>query len=98
MKKILLCSLLFAFFLSLQAQTRIAIIAGAHSSTIKQDQSTSNYKSRIGLHAGALLDVPISSSFSFQPSAMFTNKGRKYETDSLKSWQYVNYIDVPLNL
>ena len=98
MKKIVSCSLLFALFLSSQAQTRIAIIGGVHSSTIKEDQSTDNYKSRIGLHAGALLDVPISSSFSFQPSAMFTNKGRKFETDSLKAWQYVNYIDVPLNL
>ncbi|MDP9229226.1 MAG: PorT family protein, partial [Bacteroidota bacterium] len=98
MKRITLCLTLLSLFFISQAQTRVAIIGGVHSSTVKGDDVSvddNTYGSRTGFHAGFLLDVPFSSHFSFQPAAMFTNKGRKSDNETaLKPSQYVNYIDV----
>lgn len=67
------------------------------------------YTGRIGLHAGFVADIPFSSksTVSFQPGIVFYHKGRKYSQTfnppnvtiiNKKSTQFVNYIDVPLNL
>src|SRR5687767_6190925 len=69
----------------------------------------SKYSSRTGVHFGFLADLQLgpSSKFYFQPGVVFYNKGRKfsntydttvYEYSSIDAIQYVNYIDVPLNL
>ncbi len=67
------------------------------------------FSGRIGIHGGFLADIPFSSksNFSFQPGVIYHQKGRKFSqtftpgADSIvnqKSTQYVNYIDLPLNL
>lgn len=66
-----------------------------------------NYSARTGAHFGVLADIPIGGNqkFTFQPGIIFNNKGRKYEEYidsagddySMKSAQYINYIDMPLN-
>jgi OOP family OmpA-OmpF porin len=72
--------------------------------TIKQ-----NYKPRTGIHFGLNADLPISKSgsFTFQPNVLFYHKGRKYneimdttfsDTLNLKRSEFLNYLDVPLNL
>lgn len=68
-----------------------------------------NYKGRAGLHFGFLADLQlgIKSSFYFQPGVFYYHKGRKFSQQfdptssfiiSKKSTQYINYIDVPLNI
>ncbi|MBI5370535.1 MAG: OmpA family protein [Sphingobacteriales bacterium] len=68
-----------------------------------------HYKGRIGFHTGFVADIPFSpkSKLFFQPGVLFYNKGRKYAQVfdppvgtivSQKSTQYVNYVDIPLNL
>ena len=93
-----MCLMLLAMVCILQAQTRVAIMGGVHSASIKTDDASYENNSRTGIHAGFLLDVPFSSRFSFQPAAMYSQKGAKFESPTLKTWQYVNYIDIPLNL
>jgi OmpA-OmpF porin, OOP family len=72
--------------------------------TIKQ-----NYKPRTGVHFGLNADLPISKSgsFTFQPNVLFYHKGRRYseimdttlhDTLNLKHSEFLNYLDVPLNL
>src|SRR6185503_17546926 len=73
------------------------------------DSIKSNFSARTGAHFGFLADLPFKpgSKLSFQPAVIFFNKGRKYAQDfdtstssiaSKTSTQYINYVDVPLNL
>lgn len=67
------------------------------------------YTGRVGFHGGFLADVPFSpnSKVFFQPAVIFQNKGRKFSRNfdpttstitQQNATQYINYIDVPLNL
>jgi OOP family OmpA-OmpF porin len=68
------------------------------------------YEPRIGFHIGFLADFPLSptSKFYFQPAIEYFNKGRKFSQstknsagDSVfqtNSFQFLNYIDIPLNI
>jgi OmpA-OmpF porin, OOP family len=73
------------------------------------DSLKNNYSGRVGFHFGFIADLPLTtkSNLSFQPGVIYYNKGRKYaqrfnppvnDVTSFTSTQYVNYIDVPLNL
>ncbi|HVZ56411.1 MAG TPA: OmpA family protein [Chitinophagaceae bacterium] len=67
------------------------------------------YTPRTGFHGGLLAELPFSpkSRFFLQPGVLITNKGRKYAqstnipdplVERFDSTQYLNYIDVPVNL
>lgn len=68
-----------------------------------------NYSPRTGIHFGLNADLPFgkSGNFTFQPNVLFYHKGRKYneimdttfsDTLNLKRSEFLNYVDVPLNL
>jgi OmpA-OmpF porin, OOP family len=68
-----------------------------------------NYNGRIGFHTGFIADIAFSpkSKLFFQPGVIYYNKGRKYAQSfdppvgtivRQQSTQYINYIDIPLNL
>ena len=69
----------------------------------------SGYSNRTGAHFGFIADLQlgVKSKFYAQPGVMFYNKGRKfysnYDTSvynyfSIDAKQFINYIDIPLNL
>ena len=114
-------SLLFTAFLLVSwqisnAQLRIALAGGAHSSTIVETNDLPNwselesgYSNRTGAHFGFIADLQlgVNSKFYAQPGVMFYNKGRKYYSSydtavynyfSVDAKQFVNYIDIPLNI
>jgi len=72
------------------------------------DSISNNYSARTGVHFGFMADLPASptSKIYFQPGIVFYNKGRKYESPydsvgdvkSFTASQFINYIDVPLNV
>lgn len=73
------------------------------------DSVQKDYSGRTGVHAGFIADMPIagSSIFYLQPGIIYFNKGRKYFSSkdtsnnnirSISRTQYINYIDMPLNL
>ena len=72
------------------------------------DSIKNNYSSRTGIHAGFMADIRLSSTSKlyFQPAILFSMKGRKYTAPydsaglvkTFNSSQFVNYIEVPLNL
>lgn len=68
-----------------------------------------NYSGRPGFHTGFLADIPFSakSVLFFQPGVIYYTKGRKFSQSfdppvgtviRNESTQYINYVDVPLNL
>ncbi|MEO5564783.1 MAG: outer membrane beta-barrel protein, partial [Chitinophagaceae bacterium] len=68
-----------------------------------------NYSQRTGVHFGLNADLPIDKkgNFAFQPGVLFYHKGRKYnevldttlhDTLNWKRNEFLNYIDIPLNL
>jgi len=73
------------------------------------DNLESKYSSRTGVHFGFMADLQLGpvSNLYFQPGVVLVNKGRKFsntydtsvfEYSSIDAAQYVNYIEVPLNL
>ncbi len=69
------------------AQPRIAIVAGGHQSTIKEENNLPGwdtlkgfYSGRAGTHIGFIADLPFStnSPLFFQPGVVFYHKGRKF--------------------
>ena len=117
MRKAFLLSVAIIFFSHFSyAQFRIGIVAGAHQSTVLEENDLSDwdslktfYSGRIGFHLGFVADLPFgpSSKLFFQPGVIYYNKGRKFARrydpsvsviTSESRTQYVNYIDVPLNL
>ena len=69
------------------------------------------YSPRVGFHIGLMGDFPLAtkSKFYFQPGVEFFNKGRKFQQITkngvgdtsvylTNSFQFLNYIDIPLNL
>lgn len=83
--------------------SRFAFTAGASLANYKykSDGASMNEKSKIGITAGILADIPINNEFSFQPAVNYVQKGTKSEyTDygaTQKSSMTVNCIEVPLN-
>ncbi|MFI5129929.1 MAG: OmpA family protein [Chitinophagales bacterium] len=92
MKRILLAVLfsIFTIFIS-RAQIRIAFVGGGQQSKILEENNLpgwdtlkENYSGRTGVHFGFVADLPFSTSshFYFQPSVLFYNKGRNYQSNS----------------
>ena len=89
--------ILFLFAQSLlHAQAKFGILVGPHSSTIFESNSVPGwfnvkgfYSSRLSLHGGVTLDVPFSdkSPVHFQPSLMFSGKGRKFDPGYAVGWR-----------
>lgn len=83
-----------ALFISLlcftvsKAQLRVAILGGANSSEVLEQNNIPNwetqknlYSPRTGVHLGFSADLPFKekSRFTFQPGVIYYNKGRNYE-------------------
>lgn len=104
MKKAIFLAVITALCCKAESQSpRIGIFAGPSFANMhsKVDGETDNGKSKIGVMAGVVVDVPLSSQFSFQPGLQFVQKGTKDEqtnggiTEKVKLG--INYIEMPLN-
>ncbi|HLG38906.1 MAG TPA: porin family protein, partial [Chitinophagaceae bacterium] len=73
------------------------------------DSLKNKYSARTGIHFGFIANLPISagSNFYFQPGIIFSNKGRTFadrydttvsQTLSVNSSEFINYLEMPLNL
>jgi hypothetical protein len=105
MKKNLLPVLFAVCFISASAsaqKTRFGINAGVSLANLyaKEDGQSQNGKSKAGLIAGVMLDVPISSHFSFQTGLNFVQKGTTDEAEGvdISAKINVNYLELPAYL
>lgn len=93
MKKILLFAIMIISFTA-ESQT-FGIKGGLNLSNVSNLYfEEADPQAKLGLNAGAFVNIPVSSSISLQPEVLFNAKGLKYGsgTDEL------NYISVPLML
>jgi len=131
MKRVfLIVSLIIFLVIGSHGQLKVAIVGGGHQSKVLEDNNTpywdslkKNYSGRNGVHLGFMADLRLNdrSNFYFQPSVLFTTKGRNYKSRSVDTTvvfkrsfglddslvyttysqsrkQFINYIDIPLNL
>ncbi|MBS1621822.1 MAG: PorT family protein [Bacteroidetes bacterium] len=104
MKKTIISVIIAALCFKAQSQnTSLGVFAGVSIANMhsKVDGETDNGKSKIGVLAGLVLDIPIDEQFSFQPGLQFVQKGTKEEetsggfTEKVKLG--INYFEIPLN-
>ncbi|MEO5638555.1 MAG: OmpA family protein, partial [Chitinophagaceae bacterium] len=119
-KNCFLLVLLFTASVSF-AQVKIGLIGGPQTASITEKNSIPNwdsttgkyYTGKSGIHIGIMAEIPFGSSshFYFQPSAMYSEKGRNftknldanigdslfYSFNTTKNLT-IQYIDIPLNI
>ena len=114
------CLLLMALFTAVSsfAQVKVGIVGGPQTSNITEkntvagwDSTTGQfYKGKSGIHLGLTAEIPLGGIVYFQPSILYTDKGRSFtkilDTMTPDSSFYsfnttqnlsIQYIDVPLN-
>src|SRR5258708_27775828 len=95
-KRVFLLFLAIGSYMSMQAQVRLGLLGGIHSSKVLETNNLPGWdstvkpfqSSRSGFQLGVILEVPIGrSGLFFQPALIYTTKGRKYykNNDSLTS-------------
>jgi OmpA-OmpF porin, OOP family len=108
--------MLFVAALSNSQPYRIGMIGGIHQSKVLEtadlpgwDSLKNKYSARTGIHFGFMANLPFNtgSNFYFQPSMIFSNKGRSFamrydtaisQTLTVNSSEFINYLEMPLNL
>lgn len=100
MKKIIFSVFLTIFCLSTiySQDTRFGALAGVTFASVKgkiagQEQNTD---SKVGLKLGVFANIPLSSSFSFQPQLNWAQKGGKEEQSGVTYTETYNYLEIPL--
>jgi len=98
MKKLLIVFVAVAFVATVNAQgsTTFGVKAGANLSSWNGDD-VEGVKSKIGFHAGGIVNIPVSSMFSVQPEVLFSLEGAKSEDDDdIKD--NLSYVNIPVML
>jgi hypothetical protein len=71
--------------------------AGANFSMFGGDDND-GFDSKIGFHAGGLVNIPVSSMFSVQPEVLFSAEGAKMKDDPDDIKYNLGYINIPVLL
>ncbi|MEW7278131.1 porin family protein [Aquimarina sp. 2201CG1-2-11] len=106
MKKLLLFAVLTSLSLVSNAQEeeiRFGAKAGINFATITGDE-TDNVGGKTGFHVGAVVEIPLSEKFAFQPEILYSTQGSKYEssfevfneTTTEETTTKLNYLNIPL--
>jgi opacity protein-like surface antigen len=87
-----------AFALTSSAQVKFGGKAGINLANVsgKEEGDKTDYDSKVGLHIGALVEIPISESFSVMPELNFDQLGAKDEFLGQELKLNLNYISVPV--
>ncbi|AXT49539.1 PorT family protein [Aquimarina sp. BL5] len=60
------------------------------------DDADDDAESKLGFHIGAVVEIPITEKFAFQPELLFSTQGVKEEEAGVDFKLNLNYINVPL--
>lgn len=79
---------------------RFGIKAGINGSNLYDDASATDKKSRVGVTAGAFLQIPLAKGrMSLRPELLFTTKGGAYDLAGGERPDFkINYIEIPISL
>jgi len=98
MKKLLLVAALgtcFSGAISAQELT-YGPEAGVNLANVSGDMPNTSMK--LGLKAGAVVNIPAGGGFYLQPGLFFSQKGFKTEILGIKATTNINYIELPVNV
>lgn len=95
-----LCSLTALHGQMTDGKPRFGIKAGVNGSNLYDDANASDKKSRLGLTAGAFLQIPMAKGrMALRPELLFTTKGGAYDyLNGTRPDFKINYIELPLSL
>lgn len=99
MKKLFFVSLFTVAAVTMNAQVKFGIKAGANfskfsGSDAKLGDVSPKYK--IGFTGGGLVNIPVNETFSVQPEVLYSMEGSKYEEDGDKLVYHTDYINIPV--
>lgn len=95
MKKLLLVVAVLVAGATVQAQIKFGAKAGANISMWGGDDAD-EAKSKFGFHAGAIVNIPVSSMFSVQPEVLFSAEGAKFDASPDDVNYNLNFINIPI--
>lgn len=93
MKKVFLFSVLFALVFTSQAQLRFGAKAGINIANLV-GKGVEGYRSKAGMHFGALANLPLTSQLSVQGELLYSAQGARWDDANEKTT--LNYIQIPL--
>ena len=64
--------------------------------TIKNKDLSSFPETPVGIHFGAILEIPVTRKLAFRPGFLFTAKGTNYKIDSVAISLSPIYIEIPV--
>jgi hypothetical protein len=94
MKKIIVSMAIVASAICANAQVGYGVKLGLNVSNLTGDDSK-GVKSKIGVHAGGFVNIPVAESFAIQPELLFSTEGAKVDGGGSIN---LNYVNVPLML
>ncbi|WP_025740426.1 porin family protein [Aquimarina pacifica] len=100
MKKLLLFVVVLSLSFVTTAQEesiRFGAKAGLNLSNFTGDDAD-DLDMRTSFHIGALVEIPISETFAFQPELLYSSQGAQFEEEGVDFKSIVNYINIPLIL
>ncbi len=100
MKKFLFLAVMMTFALASFSQVRFGVKAGLNLASQKFSGFGINITgdNLVGFNVGGVVDIPVASSFYFQPGVSFSLRGTKSTFLDETAKTTLNYVDVPLNL
>ncbi len=99
MKKISLSILAFIVLAATaSAQVKFGGKAGINIAKLsgKSESQTQNLDSKIGLHIGGLVEIPVTESFSVMPELNFDQLGGKDKVSTFETKLMLNYLSIPV--
>ncbi len=97
MKKVVFVLAIVAIGFSAQAQVKFGVKAGLNGYNFSGDDADDlNTDTKIGFNVGGLVNVPISTNFSFQPELLFSAEGAKVSEGEDRVNFNLNYVNIPL--
>ncbi|KEY19988.1 porin family protein [Kaistella antarctica] len=85
---------------SLAFAQQFGVKAGMNVSSLSDDASLSDQKSKIGFNAGVFMNAPLAANFSIQPELMYSQMGDKYNqkigSSTYARSKHLDYITVPV--
>lgn len=87
-----------AFALTTSAQVKFGGKAGINLANVsgKTEGEKNDYDSKVGLHIGALVEIPVSESFSIMPELNFDQMGAKEDILGEDVKLNLNYLSMPV--
>lgn len=95
MKKFLILFVVCAASVAVtNAQVRFGVKGGVNLANVSGD--VEDNKMKIGFHAGALVQIPVTQQFMVQPEAIFSTQGAKFD-DGIDEGKFnLTYVNIPL--